>query len=152
MPLFIWQKAKKMKQILVLYKKVFGLWIKLPQKIRFLFVGGYNTVFSYLLYVVFVYVGMTAQLALLLSFLISSINSYLTQKFYVFLTRGNYLKEYVKCLVTWMGSYVLNAALLFVLMKFVGLNAYFAEFVVLVLLTIYSFVVLKYFAFKTIRK
>ena len=136
------------KSIVVLHNKLFSLWIRLNQKVRFLLVGGYNTVFSYLLYVLLYYFGLGAQLSLFLSFVISSLNSYLTQKFYVFNTRGDYIKEYIKCLSTWVGSYFLNSFLLFVFMRFLGLNAYIAEFVALVLLTIYSFVALKYFAFK----
>lgn len=121
--------------------------MKLPEKVRFLMVGGYNTTVSYLIYVAFVFVGLGAQLSLLLSFFISSINSYFSQKIFVFATKGNYLKEYSKCLSTWVGSYLLNAVLLFLLML-AGLNAYIAEFLALVILTVYSYVALKYFAFK----
>ena len=141
-----------MKRLLFFYNQLFNLWIKFPEKIRFLLVGGYNTVFSYFLYVLLVYFGLNAQISLLISFAVSSVNSYLTQKFYVFLTKGNYLNEYLKCLTTWFGSYVLNAVLLFVFMHFFNLNAYIGELIVLILLTVYSFVALKYFAFKTIRK
>lgn len=137
-----------LKQITLFYQKIFNLWMRFPQKIRFLLVGGYNTVFSYALYVLFVYMGLNAQLALFFSFLISSLNSYFTQKFYVFNTKGNYFKEYTKCLITWFGSYLLNAVILACLMKFLNLNPYLAEFVALVLITIYSYIVLKYFAFK----
>ena len=137
-----------LKQIALFYQKIFNLWMRFPQKIRFLLVGGYNTVFSYALYVLFVYMGLNAQLALFFSFLISSLNSYFTQKFYVFNTKGNYFKEYTKCLITWFGSYLLNAVILACLMKFLNLNPYLAEFVALVLITIYSYIVLKYFAFK----
>ena len=136
------------KQVIHLYQNLFQHWMRLPQKIRFLLVGGYNTVFSYALYALFVYIGMGAQVALLLSFAISSINSYVTQKIYVFATKGNYLTEYTKCLCTWAGSYVINAILLFIFMQAMGLNAYIAELIVLILLTIYSYVALKYFAFR----
>ncbi|MBO7244285.1 MAG: GtrA family protein [Alphaproteobacteria bacterium] len=136
-----------MKKLIELYLTVYQKWMQLPEKIRFLMVGGYNTAVSYIIYVLLVFFGLGAQMALLLSFFISSINSYFSQKFFVFATKGNYLKEYSKCLSTWVGSYILNAILLFLLMK-TGLNAYIAEFIVLVILTVYSYVVLKYFAFK----
>lgn len=136
------------KQIIQLYHKLFEFWMRFPQKLRFLLVGGYNTVFSYALYALFIYIGITAQLALFLSFLLSSINSYITQKFYVFNTKGNYLSEYVKCLFTWFGSYLINAILLETLMRLMHLNPYLAEFIALVLITVYSYIALKYFAFK----
>lgn len=130
-----------------LFKLVYQKWMALPEKLRFLMVGGYNTLVSYLIYVCLVYMGMGAQMALLLSFFIASFNSYFSQKFFVFATKGNYVKEYSKCLSTWIGSYILNAILLFCLM-WAGLNAYIAEFLALAILTIYSYVFLKYFAFK----
>lgn len=136
------------KQLIQLYQKLFQFWMRFPQKIRFLLVGGYNTVFSYALYALFVYLTIPAQMALFLSFLLSSVNSYATQKFYVFNTKGNYVKEYIKCLVTWFGSYIINAILLEGLMRLGGLNAYVAEFIALVLITVYSYIALKYFAFK----
>lgn len=136
-----------MSKLINSFKIIYQNWMQLPEKIRFLMIGGYNTGVSYIIYALLVFFSFGAQLALLLSFFISSINSYFTQKFFVFATKGNYLKEYSKCISTWMGSYVLNAILLFILMK-VGLNAYLAEFLALVFLTVYSYVALKYFAFK----
>lgn len=135
-------------KLIQLYQKLFQFWMRFPQKLRFLLVGGYNTVFSYALYALFIYIGITAQLALFLSFLLSSINSYITQKFYVFNTKGHYLSEYVKCLFTWFGSYLINAILLECFMRFIDLNPYLAEFLALILITIYSYITLKYFAFK----
>ena len=135
-------------KLIHLYQKIFQFWMRVPQKIRFLLVGGYNTVFSYALYALFIYMSISAQIALFLSFLFSSLNSYMTQKFYVFNTKGNYIKEYIKCLFTWFGSYIINAILLESLMHFGGLNAYLAEFIALVLITVYSYIALKYFAFK----
>ena len=142
------KRENMFKQFIHLYNKIFQFWMQFPQKIRFLLVGGYNTVFSYALYALFIYLYIPAQLALFLSFLLSSLNSYITQKFYVFNTKGNYVKEYLKCLVTWFGSYIINAILLEGLMHFGRLNAYIAEFIALVLITVYSYIALKYFAFK----
>ncbi|MBO7257406.1 MAG: GtrA family protein, partial [Alphaproteobacteria bacterium] len=69
-----------------LYLKIYRWWMTWPQKIRFLLVGGYNTVFSYLLFagLLWVFNGQYEQLALALSFALSSINSFWTQKIYVF--------------------------------------------------------------------
>lgn len=131
------------------YLKIYNFWIKIPEKIRFLLVGGYNTVVSYVLYMFLVYVEMEPQVALFLSFIISSVNSYLTQKFFVFLTRGDYIKEYIKCLSTWIGGYVFNAILLFVFLDVCGINAYIAQLICLIILTLYSYCFLKYFAFRT---
>ena len=140
-----------MNKIIDLYFKLFHFWMRFPEKIRYLLVGGYNTVVSYALYALFVWWGMHPQLALFLSFLVSSVNSYWTQKIYVFNTRGNVMKEYIKCLFSWGISYLLNAALLEFFLS-LHWNKYFAQFVALALVTINSYLMLKYIAFQNHKK
>ena len=134
-----------------LYLKIYRWWMTWPQKIRFLLVGGYNTVFSYLLFagLLWVFNGQYEQLALALSFALSSINSFWTQKIYVFGSTEPAWPEFIKCLGTWGISYVLNATLLWGFVDGVGMNAYIAQIVILVILTIFSWVMLKHFAFKS---
>ncbi len=149
-----------MKKIIELYLIIFHFWMKFPEKLRFLLVGGYNTVLSYLLYVLFLYLFEThhnqldifteiiPQIALFLSFILSSINSFLTQKFYVFNTRGNYITEYIRCLGSWGIGYSLNTALLWLFISKLGINPYWAQLIIVILLTINSYLLLKYFAFR----
>lgn len=137
-----------MMKIIALYQTVFQFWMRFPEKIRYLLVGGYNTVISYALYALFLYLMQESypQAALLLSNLVASVNSYWTQKIYVFGTKGNYWNEYVRCLFSWGCSYVLNAGLLALfLMK---LNPYTAQVLALALVTINSYLMLKYIAFR----
>ncbi len=148
-----------MKKLINLYLIIFRFWMRFPEKLRFLLVGGYNTVFSYLLYVLLLYLferyltafistSLAPQIALFLSFTLSSVNSYLTQKFYVFNTRGNYVSEYVRCLGTWGISYGLNAGLLWLFTVILSINPYFSQLLITIILTINSYVLLKYFAFR----
>lgn len=134
-----------------LYLKIYRWWMTWPQKIRFLLVGGYNTVFSYLLFagLLWVFNGQYEQLALALSFALSSINSFWTQKIYVFGSTESAWPEFIKCLGTWGISYVLNATLLWGFVDGVGMNAYIAQIIIVIILTIFSWVMLKHFAFKS---
>ncbi len=152
-----------MHKIIELYLIVFRFWMRFPEKIRFLLVGGYNTVFSYLLYVSFLYLFTTClsayiteavapQVALFLSFALSSINSYLTQKFYVFNTRGHYMTEYVRCLGSWGINYLLNMFLLWLFTTILAVNPYLAQLIIAIILTVTSYVLLKYFAFRKREK
>lgn len=133
-----------------LYLRLYRWWLTWPQKIRFLLVGGYNTVFSYLLFagVLWVLGGQYEQGALLISFILSSVNSFITQKVYVFCTKGHWISEFVKCLETWMISYAINAALLWLFVDWMRINPYIAQIYAVILLTIFSWVMLKHFAFK----
>lgn len=138
---------EKLKQ---LYLIVFNIWMKIPEKIRYLLVGGYNTIVSYALYagILWVMNGRHEQVALALSFFISSLNSYWTQKIFVFATHGNVKKEYVKCLTAWGISYLMNVALLALFVDGLKLNPYAAQIMALVIVTINSWLMLKHFAFK----
>ena len=136
-----------MKKLIELYLKVYHFWMRFPEKLRYLFVGGYNTVISYALYVLFQWLWEIPQTALFLSFMVSSVNSYWTQKIYVFGTKGNCKKEYMKCLVCWGISYGLNVVLLELFLK-MNLNPYSAQVLALALVTINSYLMLKYIAFQ----
>lgn len=138
-----------MKKIKILYDRLFRFWMTFPEKIRFLLVGGYNTVVSYALYSLFLYFsgGNSPQLSLFLAFVVSSLNSYWTQRIYVFQSKNtDRLKEYFKCLTAWGINYGCNAVLLLILTRF--LNPYLAQLVALILVTINSYLMLKYIAFK----
>ena len=139
-----------MRKLVEIYFLLFRFWVKLDQKIRFILVGGWNFVVSYLLFVLFLF-GFgenNEQLALLCSFLLSSVQSYFSQKIYVFLTRGNYFQEYLKCFCTWLIGYFENALLLALFVHVLGLDAYKSQFFVQVIVAVTSYLLLKHFAFK----
>ena len=140
-------KLNKVKEI---YLSLFHTWMRLPEKIRFLLVGGYNYVFANLfLYNIFLFIlhKEHAQVALIVSFLLSTPNSYLMQKFYVFNTRGNYLKEYIKCIETWFIGYVVNAILLQIFLT-CGMGPSISQAIASALIAILSYCLLKYVAFR----
>ena len=125
-------------------------WQKLPSFIRFLIIGGINAAISYIIYVIAILIlgKEQYQICLALQWILSSFISYLNQKFFVFCTKGNYIKEYLKCCSTWVGSYFLNVILLEIFVKFVIKNVYLSQFAALALVSIFTYVVFKVFAFK----
>jgi len=138
-----------MKKLINFYLFLFSIWVKFPQKIRFVLVGGWNFVVAYILFVIFFkLLGEEAeQTALLLSFLASTFHSYFTQKFFVFLTKGRYVAEYLKCLMSWVIGYFENALLLDLGTRILRFNPYVVQFVAQVLVAIGGYLLLKYFAF-----
>lgn len=136
-----------------LFWKIWDFWFKLPDKLRFLLVGGFNATVQYLLYVCFLFFGGEEkyQRALILSWIISSLSSFATQKIFVFCTKGKpfeWLKEYAKCVGVWVVSYTINAVILGALVNFANMNAYLAQIVAVTCTTITSYILFKYFAFK----
>ena len=123
-------------------------WFNLDDKIRFLFVGGFNFGVSYIIYALFcLLLGESAyQIALILAF--SSVISFTTQRFLVFEGKGNWIKEYLKCCTTWFCSYLVNAFLLEFFVKYVHLNVYISQFIATFTAAIVTYILFKKFAFK----
>ena len=125
-------------------------WFKLPDKFRFLIIGGFNAGVSYLIYSAFCLVmGDSAyQIALALAWAISSVVSYTTQKFLVFQANGNWVKEYLKCCTPWFFSYLINAGLLEFIVKILHLNVFVAQIVATLAAAVFTYIFFKKFAFR----
>lgn len=125
-------------------------WFQLSDKVRFLLVGGFNAGVAYIIYSIFcLIIGSEAyQTALALAWAISSIISFITQKFLVFEGKGNWLKEYLKCCSTWFFSYLINAGLLEFIVKICGLNVFVAQIIANLTAAIFTYIVFKKFAFR----
>ena len=135
-----------MKYAELLYKK----WFKIPDKIRFLFIGGLNAVISYFVFVLAVFVigDKYYQICAALQWGISSVFSFVNQKVFVFGTKGNWIREYLKCCATWLISYIMNALILEVLVKYCRMNVYLAQILSIFSVSVLTYVLFKYFAFK----
>lgn len=132
---------------------VWNWWFKLPDKIRFLLVGGFNACVQYALYALIIYFWgqQQYQVALILSWIISTISSFTTQKIFVFCTHGklkDWLREYIKCLGTWILAYIINAVILELLVNLLELNPYIAQIIAISCTTVTSYIMMKHFAFK----
>lgn len=126
------------------------LWYGLSEKIRFVLVGGFNAGVSYLIYsAICLILGSEAyQTALALAWIISSVVSFTTQKFLVFESGGDWVKEYCKCCTTWVFSYVINAGVLEALVKGLNLNVFLAQIIATGVCAIFTYIVFKRFAFR----
>lgn len=135
-----------MKNLKILYDN----WCKLDDKIRFLFIGALNAGISYLIFAIALFIigNEHYQLCVTLQWVLSSFISYLNQKFFVFCTQGNYVKEYLKCCSTWAVSYFINVIILEVLVRCFIKNVYVAQFLSIFLVSVVTYVLFKYFAFK----
>ena len=114
-----------MKKSELLYEK----WFEIPDKIRFLVIGGVNAGISYIIFILAVLLlgDKYYQICAALQWVISSFFSFTNQKIFVFRTKGNWVREYLKCCTTWLVSYLMNALLLEALVKYCDLNVYIAQ-------------------------
>ena len=125
-------------------------WFKISDKIRFLLVGGFNAGVSYIIYsTICLILGAHAyQIALALAWAISSVVSFTTQKFLVFKGGGNWTKEYIKCCTTWFFSYLINAGLLEIFVKYLHINVFIAQIFATLAAAIFTYFLFKKFAFR----
>lgn len=84
---------------------------------RYLAVGIWNTAFAYATFALFTalldqYIPASYMAGSVLSALLNITVSFLGYKWFVFKTKGNYLKEWWRCLMIYSGSIVLGLALL----------------------------------------
>lgn len=130
--------------------KLLDLWFQMPEKLRFLFIGGFNAGVSYTIYAIYclIFGDSSYQIALSVSWILSSIISFSSQKFFVFRSKGNWVKEYLKCCGTWFFGYFINAGLLEALVKFAHQNIYVAQIIATGLTAIFTYIMFKKFAFK----
>ena len=125
-------------------------WFNLDDKIRYLFIGGFNFCVAYLIYAFLcMLMGETMyQVALALSWALSSIVSFVTQRTLVFEGTGVWYKEYAKCCFTWVFSYLINAGLLEFTVKLLGFNVYLGQFISNFTAAVFTYIAFKKFAFK----
>ena len=126
-------------------------WLKIPDYIRFIIIGSINAAISYLIYALAVFVigEHHYQLCVFLQWGLSSVISYLNQKFFVFCTKGNYVKEYIKASTVWFLGYLFNAFILFLLTGKLQIYPYAAQAIGLICTTVLTYIMLKYYSFKS---
>lgn len=129
-------------------------WFKIDDKIRFLLVGGFNFCVSYLVYSIFCLTIGTEyyQIALAVTWILSSVVSFSTQKFLVFKGSEKWFREYIKCCGTWSVSYLINATALEFFVKYMHINVFLAQIFATAICATFTYCLFKTFAFKQRKK
>ena len=112
-------------------------------KVRFLLAGAFNTVIGLAVYPALYFLAAPLKLHYLTILAVSQVVcvtvAFLTSKFLVFRTSGNYLKESGKFLTFHLSYFLVNLAALPALVEFAGMNPVWAQtlFAVLVIVSSY---------------
>lgn len=124
--------------------------IQYKEKIVYLVVGGWNTLFGYgvfsLLYMLLSY-RFHSMVILVLSYILSITNAYAGYKIFVFRTKGNIIKEYLRFYAVYGVSFLVNLILLPFFMAFLSLNAYISQAIILLLTVVVSYFLHKKYTF-----
>ena len=123
---------------------------------RFILVGIWNTLFGYLVFVVLIYVFPIGEddsvWVLLITYLISGLQSYFAQRVLVWNSKAEIPLELLKFVLVTICGFLLNWILLHLLHKFLMESILLAQLVAILMTTIATFFVLKNFAFTGTRQ
>jgi len=136
-------------------------WFALPEKLRFLLVGGANTLLAYIVLNLLdallrlVLIGSaiyTANIALILQNIITINISFITMRYYVFQSHGVFWHEWLKCVSVYAFMYVFNAVFMTLLMSLLVWPLWLAQLVYIIVSTLLIFCLHKFFSFRPQHK
>lgn len=135
--------------IVRLYKRIENFWFGFNQKLRFLLVGGFNTVFAYALFAFLVEICLLPyQTSLIIQYIIGVNVSILTMGYYVFRHFGDFKKTYVKAWSVYLFLLAANYAWMFVLVDYGKVNSLEAQAGYVVVSTVVLYVLHQRVTFK----
>ncbi|NTV66181.1 MAG: GtrA family protein [Chlorobaculum sp.] len=124
--------------------------VKHKSKIAYLLVGGWNTLLGYGVFALLYYYfsdRLSYAVILTISYVISITNAYLGYKFFVFKTKGGFIKEYFRFYVVYGGTYLANMVAFPVAIKYMGVNPYAAQVIITFIIMVVSYISHKKFSF-----
>ena len=116
---------------------------------KFVFVGSFKALFCYLFYVLLVKCGLHYNLALALDYFLGIIIGYILNRNWTFAGHGIPRLRFIRYLITYIGTFLLNVILLTFLVEFDWLGPIMGQFVVLGIVTLISFILQNYWVFKS---
>lgn len=117
------------------------------QKIRFLFVGGLNTIVGYGSFALLLFMNLNYLVANTISYIIGIIHSYFWNKKFTFKSKNKSPLELVKFIFVYIVNYLIGMIILYLLVDKLGINHYIAGMLNLIITTLISWFGHKYFSF-----
>lgn len=130
-----------------LWNKLLKFWFSLPQPLRFLLVGGFDTVVAFLFYSILIYAGLHYSLALVINYIFSVNLSILNMRYFVYQSKGKLIKGYSKGWVAYLSTLCLNYIGLFILIDVLKIGEIKAQMIYTIFATLYIYFLHKYFTF-----
>ena len=131
-----------------IHKKSFwGLFKKIDEKFfKFIFVGIINAAFSYCIYAILIAIGLIANIALFLQYIIGVLWNFKTTGSIVFKNNNN--KLLLKFVLSYVFTFTINSILLYLLVEQLNANEYLAQALLIPAVASISFLIFKFWVFK----
>lgn len=126
--------------------KVLFSWFNVPQPIKFLVVGGVNTVFSYSCYAGLLFIGLHYSLAALFGTLLGIVFNYLSTSRYVYNASSASISRVIRFVLVYSLQYLLNVLCLWFLEQS-GFNPYISGLLLILPMAVVSYLLLNYFVY-----
>ncbi len=118
------------------------------EKIKFIFVGIFNTSFSYFLYSLFFYLFGNYFMALIVAYVLVMVNSYLLNKIWVFKSDSiEYFGDISKFIIVNLISMSMNLVILYVIVDSFMVSPYLGQLASIIIVT-----TINYFGYKRVFK
>lgn len=143
-----------------LFKRIFNsLWLNHETKVRFILVGIWNTIFSYLVFVTLDYLFnlffspryVAYMLAAILTNIITVTLAYFLHKHFTFKSKTKGMvafREYLRFYATYIFTTILSLILLPLFVEYLKLDPKIAAAIIMLLLTVVSFISHSLFSFR----
>lgn len=126
-----------------LIKKLFNI-----ESIRFVFVGGINTLVGYGSYALFLMFNINYLISNTLSTIIGVANSYIWNRNFTFKSKASVKEELTKFVSVYLVSYLISMLSIYILVSKLGVNEYVGGLLNLVVTTLISYFGHKKFSFR----
>jgi len=126
-------------------------WTTHREKLLYLVVGGWNTLFSYGCFSLCYYLlhgHVHPSLILLIAYLVASVNGFIGFRYIVFRSEGRPLAEYLRYQLVYAPLLVLNMVILPLALRYSSLNAYAIQALFAIFAIVAGYLGSKYFAFR----
>ena len=120
------------------------------QKIKYLLVGCYNTIFGYLIFVIlFYYFSLTINYSLLLAacHIIGVTNNFFLYRVLVFNVKDKILRNYIRFHLVYFYIYIVNLIFFTILVNLMYWNIYLSQGLIIIVTTIMSYSLNKNYSF-----
>jgi putative flippase GtrA len=120
------------------------------QKFKYLLIGFYNTIFGYLIFVLFFYYFaeiVNHSLLLGICHLIGATNNFFSYKTFVFKIRDSNLKNYIRFNLVYLFIYIINLVIFLTLTKILNWNIYLSQGLIVILIAILGYILNKNYSF-----
>ena len=127
------------------------LWGNHREKVLYLVVGAWNTLFQYGCFSLCYYLlqdDVYPSLIILIAYLIGSVNGFIGFRYVVFRSQGHPLKEYVRYQLVYGPLLALNMLVLPLALEYSSLNAYAVQALWALFAIVMGYLGSKYFAFR----